>query len=62
LLEGGVQLGVPSSRCLPQVVEGLVQAEDLALLARDNESRRLVDVDFILQVVVKEGRLDVESP
>jgi hypothetical protein len=58
LLEGGIQLGVPSSWRLPQAVEGLAQAENLVLLAGDDEFRRLVDVD-LLQVTVVEGGLDV---
>ena len=36
-----------------------MQAKDLALLAGDDESWRLVDVDLLLQVTVDEGRLDV---
>ena len=59
LLESGVQLGVPSSGRLPQAVEGLAQAENLVLLAGDDESRRLVDVDLLLQVSVEEGGLDI---
>ena len=39
LLEGGVQLGVPSSGCLPQAIEGLAQAKNLVLLAGDDDSR-----------------------
>jgi hypothetical protein len=38
-LERGVQQGIPRSWCLPQDIEGLVQVQHLALLARDRESR-----------------------
>jgi hypothetical protein len=59
LLESGVQLGVPSSWRLLQAIEGFAQAENLVLLAGDDESWRLVDVDLFLQVTVEEGGLDV---
>lgn len=58
-LHGGIQLGIPSSRCLPQAVEGLAQAQHLVLLARDDKSRRLVDLDLLLHVAVEKRRLDV---
>jgi hypothetical protein len=45
-LECGVQLGIPHPRCLPQAIEGLAQAQHLALLARDHESRWLMHVDL----------------
>jgi hypothetical protein len=43
---------------LLQAVEGLAQVENLVLLAGDDESWWLVDVD-LLQVTVDEGGLDV---
>jgi hypothetical protein len=45
--------------CLPQAIEGLAQTQHLALLVGDGESRRLVHVDLLLQVTVKERQLDV---
>ena len=36
-----------------------MQAENLVLFARDDESRWLVEVDFLLQVTVEEGGLDI---
>jgi hypothetical protein len=47
-LEHGVQLGIPRPRCLPQAIEGLAQAQHLALLVRDHKSRRLMRVDLLL--------------
>jgi hypothetical protein len=47
-LECGVQLGIPCPRCLPQAIEGLAQAQHLALLARDHKSRWLMHVDLLL--------------
>jgi hypothetical protein len=40
-------------------MEGLAQAHHLPLLIGDSESRWLVYVDLLLQVAVKERRLDV---
>jgi hypothetical protein len=47
-LECRVQLGTPRPRCLPQAIEGLAQAQHLALFARDRKSRRLMHVDLLL--------------
>jgi hypothetical protein len=47
-LERGVQLDIPHPRCLPQTIEGLTQAQHLALFARDHKSQRLMHVDLLL--------------
>jgi hypothetical protein len=47
-LEREIQLGIPRPRCLLQPVEGLAQAQHLALLARDHKTWRLVYVDLLL--------------
>jgi hypothetical protein len=57
--ERRIQLGIPCPWCLSQAIEGLTQAQHLALLVGDSESRRLVDVDLLLQVTIKERRLDI---
>jgi hypothetical protein len=43
-LERGVQLDISRPRCLPQAIEGLAQAQHLALLIRDRKSRWLMHV------------------
>jgi hypothetical protein len=47
-LERGVQLDIPRPRCLPQAIEGIAQAQHLALLARDRKSQRLMHTDLLL--------------
>jgi hypothetical protein len=57
--ERRIQLGILCHWCLPQAIEGLAQAHHLALLIGDSEFWWLVHVDLLLQVDVKEHRLDV---
>jgi hypothetical protein len=47
-LERGVQLGISCSRCMPQAIKGLAQAQHHTLLARDHKSRWLIHVDLLL--------------
>jgi hypothetical protein len=44
----GIQLGIPCPWCLPQALEGVAQAQHLALLIGDSESWWLVHVDLLL--------------
>jgi hypothetical protein len=47
-LEHGVQLDIPCPQYLPQAIEGFAQAQQLALLTKDRESRWLMHVDLLL--------------
>ena len=46
-------------RGIPLAPPMLVQAKNLVLLAGDDESQWLVDVDLLLQVTIEEGGLDI---
>jgi len=51
---------VPSPRSLLKSVQGLLQETDVIWGSRINKSRRLLAVDCLLQMTMKEGILHVE--
>ena len=56
----GVKLRVPRPRGLPLSVERLAQSEHLMLCSLYDEARSLLDEDRLCQLVVEEGRFDVQ--
>jgi hypothetical protein len=51
---------VPCSGSLLEAIEGLVKTADVVRTARVNKARRLLTVDLLVKIAVKEGVLDVE--
>jgi len=47
IFESGVQFGIPGTQDIVQAIESLAQAQDLSILAGDDETKGLANVDFL---------------
>ncbi|KAF0913830.1 hypothetical protein E2562_024915 [Oryza meyeriana var. granulata] len=54
-LQCAIKFHIPGSRCLPQAIEGLAQAEDLAFFSDNDETRGLLHIHFFIQFSIEKG-------
>ena len=57
--ERRIELCVPGSRSLPETMQRLDKMKHLVFMTPEHETGGLLDVDFLLQLAIEEGRFCV---